>query len=76
MIFAISIHVDTFLGQTYVALSRATTLDGLQVVGFNPSKVGHSRHHSDDKHILTSSRRCRCIARSLSGAGRLKRFRN
>jgi ATP-dependent DNA helicase PIF1 len=26
-------------GQSYVALSRAATLDGLQVIGFDPKKV-------------------------------------
>jgi len=26
-------------GQAYVALSRATNLDGLQVVGFDPTKI-------------------------------------
>ncbi len=27
-------------GQAYVALSRATSLEGLQVLGFNSDKVG------------------------------------
>lgn len=26
-------------GQSYVALSRASSIEGLQVVGFNPKKV-------------------------------------
>ena len=28
-----------FIGQSYVSLSRATTLDALQVIGFDPRKV-------------------------------------
>jgi ATP-dependent DNA helicase PIF1 len=33
------ISCDIFLGQAYVAISRATSLEGLQIVGFQPSKV-------------------------------------
>ena len=29
----------TYTGQSYVALSRASSIEGLQVVGFNPKKV-------------------------------------
>ena len=34
---------DTLPGQSYVALSRAASLDGLQVLRFDPKKVGSPR---------------------------------
>ena len=34
---------DTLPGQSYVALSRAASLDGLQVLRFDPKKVGRPR---------------------------------
>jgi ATP-dependent DNA helicase PIF1 len=33
------LHTHQFLGQAYVALSRATSLDGLQVLNFDARKV-------------------------------------
>lgn len=38
------------IGQSYVALSRAASLDGLQVLGFDAKKVCHLRFSS--AHIL------------------------
>lgn len=35
-----------FIGQAYVALSRATSLDGLQVLQFDPRKVRSWRNFS------------------------------
>jgi len=32
-------NLPSLTGQAYVALSRATSLDGLQVYGFDPKKV-------------------------------------
>ena len=36
---SLNASADSFSGQSYVALSRATSLDGLQVLRFDPSKV-------------------------------------
>lgn len=41
------------LGQAYVALSRATTLDGLQVKNFDPRKVSMCSPTSNDVRGLT-----------------------
>ena len=57
LVFVTSIHFLILrLGQTYVALSRATTLDGLQVLGFNPSKVRLPYHYSYDKQLISYGR--------------------
>lgn len=45
-------HTDEFLGQAYVALSRATSLDGLQVLNFDAKKVSRSMHSCQSHHSL------------------------
>ncbi len=48
------------VGQSYVALSRASSVDGLQVLGFDPKKVRYLpiRLHTGD--IIRSMRR-QCV---------------
>ncbi|KAH7869751.1 uncharacterized protein C8R40DRAFT_1058728 [Lentinula edodes] len=36
---SLSSELTLVLGQSYVALSRASSIEGLQVIGFNPKKV-------------------------------------
>lgn len=40
--------IDHTVGQSYVALSRAASLDGLQVLRFDPKKVNISSINLDD----------------------------
>ena len=42
-------------GQAYVALSRATSLDGLQVTGFNAAKVRPSSPARGSVHVAHDS---------------------
>jgi len=52
-------------GQAYVALSRATSMEGLQVIGFNPAKV---MAHEAVRHFYASLSRIEAIAAAAAEA--------
>ena len=56
-----------FSGQAYVALSRATSLEGLQVLNFNQSKVSFNYYLLVPPNIFVSARLW-LIPKSSSGA--------
>ncbi len=61
-------HLNLTPGQAYVALSRATSLDGLQVLNFNPRKARVSNYLLSICILLTVLLRCLSTKGSRNGA--------
>lgn len=70
ILFSLNAHI--FPGQAYVALSRATSLEGLQVLNFSADKVSLRISFAQRRLIFNNTCRLTHIPKSLNGAGRLR----